>query len=50
VVRVKKGADEIRLFKLSGKEIFFQYDETKSEENLKNNKKFGRCAKGVHVR
>ena len=28
----KKGAEEIRLFELSGKEIFFNYDETKSKE------------------
>ena len=28
----KKGAEEIRSFELSGKEIFLNYDETKSKE------------------
>jgi len=28
--RSKKGAEEIRTFQLSGKEIFSNYDETKS--------------------
>jgi len=28
----KKGAEEIHSFELSGKEIFFNYDETKSKE------------------
>jgi len=28
----KKGAEEIRSFELSGKEIFPNYDETKSKE------------------
>ena len=34
----KKGAEEIRPFELSGKEIFANYDETKSKEekNKKN--------------
>jgi len=32
VVQVKKGAVEIHLFELSGKEIFSNYDETKSKE------------------
>ena len=35
----KKGAEEIRSFELSGKEIFFDYDETKSKEE--KNKKNG---------
>jgi len=37
-VRLKKGAVEICSFELSGKEIFFNYDETKSkeEQNKKN--------------
>ena len=37
----KKGAEEIRSFELSGKEIFFNYDETKSKEekNKKNKRK-----------
>jgi len=37
----KKGAEEIRSFELSGKEIFFNYDETKSKEekNKKNGSK-----------
>jgi len=35
----KKGAEKIRLFELSGKEIFFNYDETKSKEE--KNKKNG---------
>jgi len=35
----KKGAEEICSFELSGKEIFFKYDETKSKE--KKNKKNG---------
>ena len=33
----KKGAEEIRPFELSGKDIFSNYDETKSKEE-KNNK------------
>jgi len=37
----KKGAEEIRSFELSGKEIFSNYDETKSKE--KKNKK--NCSK-----
>ena len=37
----KKGEEEIRSFELSGKEIFFNYDETKSKEekNKKNGSK-----------
>jgi len=35
----KKGAEEIRLFELSGKEIFSNYDETKSKKEM--NKKNG---------
>jgi len=37
----KKGAEEIRSFELSGKEIFSIYDETKSKEgkNKKNRSK-----------
>ena len=37
----KKGAEEIRPFELSGKEIFSNYDETKSKEekNTKNGSK-----------
>jgi len=32
----KKGAEEIRSFELSGKEFFFNYDETKSKEEKKS--------------
>jgi len=35
--RSQKGAEEIRSFDISGKEIFFNCDETKSKE--KKNKK-----------
>jgi len=37
----KRRAEEIRSFELSGKEIFFNYDETKSKEekNKKNGSK-----------
>jgi len=37
----KKGSEEIRSFELSGKEIFSNYDETKSKEekNKKNGSK-----------
>ena len=35
----KKGAEEIRSFELSGKEIFFDYDETKPKEE--KNKQIG---------
>ena len=37
----KKGAEEIRSFELSGKEIFLNYDETKlkEEKNKKNGSK-----------
>ena len=34
----KKGSEEIRTFELSGKEIFFNYDETKSEEERNKRK------------
>jgi len=39
--RSKTGAEEIRSFELSGKEIFSNYDETKSKEgkNKKNGSK-----------
>jgi len=39
--RSKKGAEEIRSFELSGKEIFSNHDETKSKEerNKKNGSK-----------
>ena len=39
--KTKKGAEEIRSFELSGKEIFYNYDETKSteEKNKKNGSK-----------
>jgi len=39
--KLKKGAEEIRSFELSGKEIFYNYDETKSKEgkNKKNRSK-----------
>jgi len=39
--RSKKGAEEIRSFELSGKEIFSNYDETKSKEE-KNKKNGGK--------
>jgi len=43
----KKGAEKIRSFELSGKEIFLNYDETKSkeEQNTKNE-----CKKNAHRR
>ena len=41
----KKGAKEIRPFELSGKEIFSNYDETKSKEEL--NKKNGSKKEGT---
>jgi len=41
----KKGAEEIRSFELSGKEIFFSYDETKSKEE--KNKKNGKQKEGT---
>ena len=37
--KTKKGAEEIRSFELSGKEIFSNYDETKEEKNKKNGSK-----------
>jgi len=41
VVPFKEGAEEIRSFELSGKEIFSNYEETqlKEEKNKKNNSK-----------
>ena len=41
----KKGAEEIRSFELSGKEIFPNYDETKSKE-AKNKKNW---SKKMHI-
>ena len=49
----KKGAEEIRSFELNGKEIFSNYDETKSkgEKNKKNgSKKKARAHRGQSVR
>jgi len=47
----KKGAEEIRSFEFSGKEIFSNYDETKSKEekNRKNGSK-KRAHRGQSVR
>ena len=47
----KKGAEEIRSFELSGKEIFFNYNETKSKEekNKKNGSK-NKALRGQSVR
>ena len=42
----KKGAEEIRSFELSGKEIFSNYDETESKEE--KNKKSGSKKKANH--
>ena len=53
VVQVKKGAEEIRSFELSGKEIFSNYDETKSKEekNKKNwSKKKAHLGQSVRYR
>ena len=53
VVQVKNGAEEIRSFELSGKEIFSNYDEMKSkEEKNKNNgsKKKAHCGQSVRYR
>jgi len=47
----KKGAEEIRSFELSRKEIFFNYDETKSkEENNKKNGSKKKAHRGQSVR
>jgi len=53
VVQVKKGAEEIHSFALSEKEIFFNYNETKSkmEENKKiRSKKKAHCGQCVRYR
>jgi len=34
----KKGVEEIRSFELSGKEIFFNYDETQSKDSEEKKK------------
>jgi len=47
----KKGAEEIHSFALSGKEIFFNYDETKSkEEKTKKNGSKKKAHRGQSVR
>jgi len=47
----KKGAEEIRPFELSGKEIFSNYDETKSkEETNKKNRSKKKANHGQSVR
>jgi len=47
----KKGAEEIRSFELSGKEIFSNYDETKSkEEKHKKNGSKKKAHRGQSVR
>jgi len=47
----KKGAEEIRSFELSGKEIFSNYDETKSkEEKNKKNGSQKKAHRGQSVR
>ena len=49
--RYKKGAEEIRSFELSGTEIIFDYDETKSkEEKNKNNGSKKMAHRGQSVR
>jgi len=53
VVQVKKGAEEIYSFELSGKEICSNYDETKwkEEKNKKNrSKKKAHCGQSVRYR
>ena len=46
-----KGAEEIRSFELSGKEIFTNYDETKSkEEKIKKNGSKKKAHRGQSVR
>jgi len=48
--RSKKGAEEICSFELSGKEIFFNYDETKSkEEKNKKNRSTKKAHRGQSV-
>jgi len=48
--RLKKGAEEIRSFELSGKKISFNYDETKpkEEKNKKNGSKIMHIAGRVY--
>jgi len=47
----KKGAEEIRSFELSGKEIFSNYDETKSiEQKNKRNVSKKKAHRGQSVR
>jgi len=47
----KKGAEEIRPFELSGKEIFSNYDEIKSkEEKFKKNGSKKKAHRGQSVR
>jgi len=47
----KKGAEEIRSFELSGKEIFFNYDGTKSKEDMsKKNRSKKYAHRGQSVR
>jgi len=47
----KKGPEEIRSFELNGKEIFSNYDETKSkEENNKKNGSKKKAHRGQSVR
>jgi len=49
--RSKNGAEEIRSFELSGKEFFFNYDETKSkEEKNKKNRSKKKAHRGQNVR
>jgi len=53
VVQVKKRVEEIYSFELSGKEIFLNYDATKSKEekNKKNgSKKNAHCGQSVQYR
>jgi hypothetical protein len=48
--RSKKGAEEICSFELSGKEIFFNYDETKSkEEKNKKNRSTKKAHRGQSI-
>ena len=47
----KKGAEEIRSFEISGKEIFFNYDGTKSKEDMsKKNRSKKNAHRGQSVR
>ena len=51
VVKSKKGAEEFRSFELSGKEIFFNYDDSKSkEEKNKKNRSKKQANRGQSVR